>query len=108
MRRSLTRFDVTCIGLNAIVGSGIFLLPDDLYREMGVLSPPAFLLCAVGPLPLALCYSAGVWRRRGAEPLRSQRRPLRLCHGGVRFPHRVRRGLDVPRERGVLVRRGSV
>src|SRR5262245_38627780 len=57
MRRSLSRFDVTCLGLNAIVGSGIFLLPDDLYREMGVLSPLAFLLCAVGLLPVALCYA---------------------------------------------------
>ena len=57
MRRSLTRFDVTCLGLNAIVGSGIFLLPDDLYREMGALSPLAFLLCAVGLLPVALCYA---------------------------------------------------
>jgi amino acid transporter len=57
MRRSLTRFDVTCLGLNAIVGSGIFLLPDDLYREMGVLSPLAFLLCAIGLLPVALCYA---------------------------------------------------
>jgi len=56
MRRTLTRFDVTCLGLNAIVGSGIFLLPDDLYREMGALSPLAFLLCAVGLLPVALCY----------------------------------------------------
>jgi amino acid transporter len=57
MRRSLTRFDVTCLGLNAIVGSGIFLLPDDLYREMGALSPLAFLLCAVALLPVALCYA---------------------------------------------------
>jgi amino acid transporter len=57
MRRSLTRFDVTCLGLNAIVGSGIFLLPDDLYREMGALSPLAFLLCGVGLLPVALCYA---------------------------------------------------
>ena len=57
MRRSLSRFDVTCLGLNAIVGSGIFLLPDDLYREMGALSPLAFLLCAVGLLPVALCYA---------------------------------------------------
>ena len=57
MRRSLTRFDVTCLGLNAIVGSGIFLLPDDLYRDMGALSPLAFLLCAVGLLPVALCYA---------------------------------------------------
>jgi APA family basic amino acid/polyamine antiporter len=57
MRRSLSRFDVTCLGLNAIVGSGIFLLPDDLYREMGALSPLAFLLCAIGLLPVALCYA---------------------------------------------------
>src|SRR5258705_8414052 len=57
MRRSLTRFDVTCLGLNAIVGSGIFLLPDDLFREMGGLSPLAFVLCALGLLPVALCYA---------------------------------------------------
>jgi amino acid transporter len=57
MRRSLGLFDVVCIGLNAIVGSGIFLLPDDLYREMGALSPLAFLFCSIGLLPVALCYS---------------------------------------------------
>jgi amino acid transporter len=57
MRRTLGLFDVVCIGLNAIVGSGIFALPDDLYREMGALSPFAFLLCALGLLPIALCYS---------------------------------------------------
>jgi amino acid transporter len=62
MRRSLGLFDVTCIGLNAIVGSGIFLLPDDLYREMGGLSPLAFLLCAVGLLPIALCYAEAAGR----------------------------------------------
>jgi APA family basic amino acid/polyamine antiporter len=62
MRRSLGLFDVTCIGLNAIVGSGIFVLPDDLYREMGGLSPLAFVLCALGLLPVALCYSEAASR----------------------------------------------
>ncbi len=57
MRRTLTFFDVICIGLNAIVGSGIFMLPDDLAREMGVFSPFAFLLCGLGLLPVALCYA---------------------------------------------------
>jgi APA family basic amino acid/polyamine antiporter len=57
MRRSLTAFDVVCIGLNAIVGSGIFMLPDDLARDMGSLSPLAFLLCGLGLLPVALCYA---------------------------------------------------
>ncbi|HKO93310.1 MAG TPA: APC family permease, partial [Polyangiaceae bacterium] len=58
MRRSLSRFDITCLGLNAIVGSGIFLLPDDLYRELGVYSPLAFVCCALGLLPVAWCYAA--------------------------------------------------
>lgn len=57
MRRILTRLDVTCIGLNAIVGSGIFVLPDDLYRELGGWSPAAFLCCLVGLLPVAWCYA---------------------------------------------------
>ena len=63
MRRSLTRFDITCLGLNAIVGSGIFLLPDDLYRELGWLSPLAFVLCLVGLLPIAWCYAAAAGER---------------------------------------------
>jgi len=63
MRRSLSRFDITCLGLNAIVGSGIFLLPDDLYRELGWLSPLAFVLCLVGLLPVAWCYAAAAGER---------------------------------------------
>lgn len=57
MRRTLSRLDVTCIGLNAIVGSGIFVLPDDLYRQLGVWSPLAFLCCLLGLLPIAWCYA---------------------------------------------------
>lgn len=49
--------DLTAIGLNATVGSGIFLLPDDLFRELGPLSPVAFLVCALGLLPVAFCYA---------------------------------------------------
>jgi amino acid transporter len=63
MRRSLSRFDITCLGLNAIVGSGIFLLPDDLYRELGWLSPLAFVLCLIGLLPVAWCYAAAAGER---------------------------------------------
>jgi amino acid transporter len=62
VRRSLGRFDLVCIGLNAIVGSGVFALPDDMYREMGALSPLAFLACALGLLPVALCYGEAASR----------------------------------------------
>jgi amino acid transporter len=54
---SLGLVDLTALGLNATVGSGIFLLPDDLFRAMGWLSPLAFLLCALGLLPVAWCYA---------------------------------------------------
>lgn len=62
MRRTLGLFDVVCIGLNAIVGSGVFALPDDLYRALGIWSPLAFVLCALGLLPVALCYAEAARR----------------------------------------------
>lgn len=55
--RTLGWLDLGAIGLNATIGSGIFLLPDDLYREMGVYSPLAFVLCAVALLPVVACYA---------------------------------------------------
>lgn len=60
--RSLGLVDLTALGLNATVGSGIFLLPDDLFRAMGWLSPLAFLLCALGLLPVAWCYADAATR----------------------------------------------
>lgn len=56
-RRRLTLFDVVCIGVNATVGSGVFALPDDVYREMGGWSPLAFAACALILLPVSLCMA---------------------------------------------------
>ena len=57
LRRRLTLFDVVCIGVNATVGSGVFALPDDVYREMGGWSPVAFAVCAILLLPVSLCMA---------------------------------------------------
>lgn len=57
LRRRLSGFDVLCIGVNAIVGSGVFSLPDDMHRSMGGWSPLAFALCAALLLPVALCFA---------------------------------------------------
>jgi amino acid transporter len=57
VRRRLTLFDVVCIGVNATVGSGVFALPDDVYREMGGWSPLAFAVCALMLLPVSLCMA---------------------------------------------------
>lgn len=56
-RRRLGLFDVMCIGVNAIVGSGVFALPDDMQRAMGGLSPFAYVLCALLLMPVALCFA---------------------------------------------------
>lgn len=65
-KRSLGATDLLAIGLNATVGSGVFLLPDDLFRAMGAWSPLAFLLCALGLLPVAWCF-ADAARRTAAS-----------------------------------------
>ncbi len=57
LRRSLTFVDLTAIGVNATVGSGIFLLPDDLFRAMGPYSPFSFVLCVAGLMPIAWCFA---------------------------------------------------
>lgn len=56
-RRKLGLLDVLAIGVNAIVGSGVFAVPDDMYREMGGFSPLGFLLCALILIPVALCFA---------------------------------------------------
>lgn len=55
--RRLGLFDVLAIGVNAIVGSGVFSVPDDMQRAMGGFSPLGFLLCAMVLVPVALCFA---------------------------------------------------
>jgi amino acid transporter len=71
LRRRLTLFDVLCLGVNATVGSGVFFLPDDMYREMGGWSPLAYVLCALLLLPVALCFAelGGRYESSGAAYL---------------------------------------
>jgi amino acid transporter len=55
--RRLTTFDLTCIGVNAIIGSGIFVLPGKVSQGLGPASILAFLLCGLLCVPLALGYA---------------------------------------------------
>ena len=69
MRRVLTTFDATCIGVNAIVGSGIYLFPGKLQGALGPSSIVAWLLTGVLCLPLALTFAAlgSIEARSGAS-----------------------------------------
>jgi amino acid transporter len=57
LARRLGLIDVLAIGVNAIVGSGVFSLPDDMQRAMGGWSPLSYLLCSLVLVPVALCFA---------------------------------------------------
>lgn len=65
--RRLSLFDCVAIGVNGIVGSGIFLLPGRLAAEAGSASILAFLVCGVLCGLIALCFAeaAGTFDRSG-------------------------------------------
>ena len=56
-KRPLTFFDVTCIGVNAIVGSSIFLFPGTLAAMLGPASIVSFAATALLLAPVALCFA---------------------------------------------------
>lgn len=57
MTRRLRFFDILCLGVNAIVGSGIFLIPGRLVGGLGPASVLLFALCGVLLLAVALCFA---------------------------------------------------
>jgi amino acid transporter len=56
-RRPLTRLDLTAIGVNAIVGSSIFLFPGKLAALLGPASIAAFAATGLALAPVALCFA---------------------------------------------------
>ncbi len=62
MHRKLGFFDILCLGINGIVGSGIFLLPGRLLGGLGPLSIVQFILCGLLLIIVALCYAEAASR----------------------------------------------
>ncbi len=62
--QSLGPFDLTCLGLNCVVGSGVFLTPGFIAKELGPAAPAAFVVAGLLCFAIALCFSemAGVIR----------------------------------------------
>ena len=57
LRRALGRSDLTAIGVNQVIGSGIFLLPSQVAAQVGNWSPVAFLAIGFASLLVALCFA---------------------------------------------------
>lgn len=69
--RRLTLFDCIAIGINGIIGSGIFLLPGWVASGAKSLSPLAFVACGALCVLVALCYAevGGMFERSGGTYL---------------------------------------
>lgn len=57
LKRELRLLDILCLGLNAIIGSGIFLFPGKLAAFLGPASILSFFLCGILLIPIALCFA---------------------------------------------------
>jgi APA family basic amino acid/polyamine antiporter len=55
--RSIRRWDLIAIAINAIIGAGIFGLPSDVYARIGSYSLIAFVACALVVTLIILCFA---------------------------------------------------
>lgn len=55
--RSIRKWDLVAVTLNAVIGAGIFGLPSRVYGMAGSYSLPLFLLCAVFAVMIVLCFA---------------------------------------------------
>ena len=57
LRRELGKWNLTAIGINQVIGSGVFILPSLLAAQMGAWSPLAALAIGLASLLVALCFA---------------------------------------------------
>jgi APA family basic amino acid/polyamine antiporter len=55
--RSIRKWDLIAVTINAVIGAGIFGLPSKVYSLVGNYSLAAFLLCAVFTAMIVLCFA---------------------------------------------------
>jgi amino acid transporter len=55
--RSISKWAMVLLVINGVIGSGIFGLPSKTFKEIGVYSIVAFLVCAVAVFVIILCFA---------------------------------------------------
>src|SRR5689334_182001 len=55
--RAMTRWDLTALAVNGIIGAGIFGLPATAAKLLGYASPLGFILCALVVFVFVLCFA---------------------------------------------------
>ncbi len=57
LRRDLGRWDLTAIGVNMVVGAGIYLVPSEVAAQAGTWCPMAYLALGFFSLLVGLCFA---------------------------------------------------
>src|SRR5262245_13208089 len=57
LRRELGKWDLTAIGINQVIGSGVFIVPSLVAAQLGTWSPLALLAAGFASLLVALCFA---------------------------------------------------
>jgi amino acid transporter len=55
--RSIRKWDLVAVTVNAVIGAGIFGLPSKVYGLVGSYSLPAVFLCAIFAAMIVLCFA---------------------------------------------------
>lgn len=57
LNRSISKWAMVLLVINGVIGSGIFGLPAKVFKETGVYSIAAFLVCALAVFVIILCFA---------------------------------------------------
>jgi amino acid transporter len=57
LNRSISKWAMVLLFINGVIGSGIFGLPSKTFKEIGVYSIAAFLVCAVAVAVIIFCFA---------------------------------------------------
>ena len=57
LNRSISRWAMVLLVINGVIGSGIFGLPSKAFKEIGVYSIIAFLVCAIAVFVIIVCFA---------------------------------------------------
>lgn len=57
LKRALGRWDLTAIGVNMVIGAGIFLVPSEVAAQVGNWSPAAYVALGFFSLLVGLCFA---------------------------------------------------
>lgn len=56
-KKKMTLMSIYFLGINGIIGSGIFLLPQEIYKHMALMSVLVLVIAAITVSMIALCYA---------------------------------------------------